>query len=250
MLKDDLATRARAFIDRTELPPKPPATRGPRTTPTDPGTTPAMAIGQNLVEFADDAPPELRAAVTDALLLAQLAADKAESATPDQWYEQHRSVLTHLGFLGDGLTRTAQDFSSEDGDLHEAILPVITAAFAGVGVPALVIETLRQLSSIDEGKSWITLFERESKRFGARQFQISKVAGTPEQQQVNMLGFVMDVGQTATQALFFRHAKDTVAVERVEGHFTVEAATLLEIAPALADKLRERRASYLEALDI
>ena len=73
MLKDDLATRARAFIDRTELPPKPPATRGPRTTPTDPGTTPAMAIGQNLVEFADDAPPELRAAVTDALLLAQLA---------------------------------------------------------------------------------------------------------------------------------------------------------------------------------
>jgi len=246
----DTATRARTFIDETELPPPPPKKRGSRSTPTDPAATPAMAVGQNLVEFADDAPPELRAAVTDALLLAQLAADKADTTTPDQWYEKHRSVLTHLGFLGDGLTRTAQDFSSQDGDLHEAILPVITAAFAGVGVPALVIETLRQLSSVDEEKSWVTLFERESKRFGARQFQISKVAGTPEQQRVNMLGFVMDIGQTTTQALFFRHAKDTVAVERLEGHFTVEAATLLEIAPALADKLRERRASYLEALDI
>jgi len=250
MQTDELASRARAFIDSTELPPPPPAARGPRSTPTDPAVTPAMAVGQNLVEFADDAPPELRAAMTDALLLAQLAADKAESATPDEWYEKHRSVLTHLGFVGDGLTRTAQDFSSQDGDLHEAILPVITAAFAGVGVPALVIETLRQLSSMDEGKSWVTLFERESKRFGARQFQISKVAGTPKQQRVNMLGFVMDVGQSTTQALFFRHAKDTVAVERIEGHFTVEAATLLEIAPALADKLRERRSSYLEALDI
>ena len=250
MTTDDAATRAREFIETTELPPPPPRTREARSAPTDPGTMSAMAVGQNLVEFADDAPPELRAAVTDALLLAQLAADKAETATPDQWYEKHRSVLTHLGFFGDGLTRTAQDFSSEDGDLHEAILPVITAAFAGVGVPALVIETLRQLSSMDEGKSWITLFERESKRFGARQFQISKVAGTPTQQRVNMLGFAMDIGQTATQALFFRHARDTVAVERIEGHFTVEAATLLEIAPALADKLRERRGSYLEALEI
>ncbi len=249
-MTDDVATRARAFIDRTELPPPPPRTRGSRSEAPDPAATPAMAVGQNLVEFADDAPPELRAAVTDALLLAQLAADKAGTATPDEWYEKHRAVLTHLGFLGDGLTRTAQDFSSQDGDLHEAILPVITAAFAGVGVPALVIETLRQLSSVDEGKSWITLFERESKRFGARQFQISKVVGTPRQQRVNMLGFVMDVGQTTTQALFFRHARDTVAVERLEGHFTVEAATLLEIAPALADKLRERRAAYLEALDI
>ena len=69
-------------------------------------------------------------------------------------------------------------------------------------------------------------------------------------QQPAALGFAMDVGQTATQALFFRHARDTVAVERIEGHFTVEAATLLEIAPALADKLKERRGSYLEALEI
>ena len=44
--------------------------------------------------------------------LAQLAADKAETSTPDQWYEAHRSVLMHLGFVSDGLTRTAQDFRS------------------------------------------------------------------------------------------------------------------------------------------
>jgi len=250
MTEQEFTTRARVFIDEVALPPAPRSARGPGEAETDPGETAALAVGQNLVEFTTITDPALRKAIADALLLAQLAADKAEVTTPDQWFESHRSVLTHLGFVGEGLTRTAQDFSSMDTDLHEAILPVITAAFAGAAIPAIVVETLKQMASVGADRPWITLFERESQRFGARQFQISVVEGAPERPQVAMLGFVMDIASSGTQVLFLRHAADTVAVERIEGRFAAEAATLLELAPSLSEKLAARRGAYLQALEI
>ena len=137
-----------------------------------------------------------------------------------------------------------------DADLHEAILPVITAAFAGAAVPAIVIETLKQMSAINQDQPWISLFERESQRFGARQFQISAVNGEPDKPTVSMLGFVLDIAKSGTQVLFMRHANDSVAVERIEGQFSAEASTLLEVAPSLAEKLAARRQSYLQALEI
>jgi hypothetical protein len=209
-----------------------------------------VAVGQNLVEFAESAAPELRAAVTDALLIAQLAADKGGARRPDEWYEAHREVLAHLGFRSEGLTRTAQDVEELNGELHQAILPVITAAFGGVALPAVVIATLEQLSVASEGRPWITLFERESRRFDARQFQVSLVEGRDGAQHVTMLGFALDIGHAGGQVLFFRSASDTVAIERIEGRFAAEAAKLAEIAPALAEKLAEHRRGYLAALEI
>ena len=246
----DQAARARAFISALDLPPPPPRTRsGPGEEP-DPEASGALAVGGNLVEFGPGAAPGLRRAVTDALLLAQLAADKSGAATPDLWYETYREVLGHIGFRSEGLTRTAQSFGSDDAELHEAILPVLTAAFAGAAVPAIVLETLRQLSDANADRPWITLFERESRRFDARQFQVSLVDGGETEQTVKLVGFAVDLGHGSTQVLFFRHAADSVAVERVEGRFNALATTLQEIAPDIADKLSDRRRDYLAALEI
>jgi hypothetical protein len=209
-----------------------------------------VAVGQNLVEFAESTAPELRGPVTDALLIAQLAADKAGARTPDEWFEAQREVLAHLGFRNEGLTRTAQDIGELNGELHQAILPVITAAFGGAALPAVVIATLEQLSEASEGRPWIALFERESRRFDARQFQVSLVEGQGSAQVVSMLGFALDIAQAGGQVLFFRHASDTVAIERIEGRFSAEAGVLTDIAPALAAKLADHRRGYLAALEI
>jgi hypothetical protein len=249
MQNENLAERARSYIAALELP-APPRTREAAAASPDPAVTPALAVGPNLVEFASGTDPALRAAVADALLLAQLAADKAAAATPDQWYEAHRGVLANVGFRSTGLTRAAQDFSTTDADLHEAILPVITAAFAGAAVPAIVMATLQQLSDASQDRPWIQLFERESRRFAARQFQISMVEGDAAAHTVTMLGFALDVAQAETQVLFFRHARDTAAVERIEGRFAAENATLAGIAPQLTAKLADRRRAFLEKLEI
>lgn len=246
----DAMVGARGFIADVPLPDPPPRTRAPAGTEPDPAVMPTLAVAANLVEFGPGAAPELRAAVTDALLLAQLATDRKGADTPDLWYEGYRDVLGHVGFRSTGLTRTAQDFSSTDAELHEAILPVVTAAFAGAAVPALILETLRQLSEASAGKPWITLFERESRRFDARQFQISMVDGDASQQTVTMLGFAMDIAQSSTQVLFFRHARDSVAVERVEGKFAAESATLVSLAPDFSSRLADRRQAYIAALEI
>jgi hypothetical protein len=65
-----------------------------------------------------------------------------------------------------------------------------------------------------------------------------------------MLGFALDIAQAGTQALFFRAARDTAAIERIEGRFSAENASLAEVAPALADKLAARRHAYLASLEI
>lgn len=247
-MQTDTLSRARSYVAALDLPP-PPRTRGPESPPPDPSAA-ALAVGPNLVEFADGADPSLRPAMTDALLLAQLAADKAEVATPDAWYAAHHGVLTRIGFRSSGLTRTTQDFSSSDADLHEAILPVITAAFAGAAIPAIVVATLQQLSAASENRPWIRLFERESRRFSARQFQVTMVEGDASAQTVNMLGFALDVAQEQAQILFFRHARDTAAVGRIEARFSAGNAALADIAPDLAAKLAERRHAYVAALEI
>lgn len=244
------ASRARSYIAAVELPPPPPLPRGVGGAPPPDPAAPALAVGQNLVEFADGADPGLRQAATDALLLAQLAADKAEVATPDGWYAAHHGVLTRLGFRSSGLTRTTQDFASSDADLHEAILPVIAAAFAGAAVPAIVMATLEQLSAASEDRPWIRLFERESRRFSARQFQVTLVEGDVSAHTVSMLGFALDIAQEEAQILFFRHARDTASVGRIESRFSAENAALADIAPDLAAKLAERRHAYLAALEI
>lgn len=248
MQTETLASRTRSYIAALDLPP-PPRTRGPEAPLPDP-SAPALAVGPNLVEFAPGADPALRPAMTDALLLAQLAADKAEVATPDAWYAAHHGVLTRLGFRSSGLTRTTQDFAATNAELHEAILPVITAAFAGAAVPAIVMATLEQLSAASEDRPWIRLFERESRRFSARQFQVTVVEGDASAQTVNMLGFALDIVQEQAQILFFRHARDTASVGRIEGHFSAGNAALADIAPDLAARLAERRHAYLAALEI
>ena len=248
MQTEVLADRARSYIAALALPAAPRS--GPGAAPPDPAAVPALAVGQNLVEFADGAAPGLRPAVADALLLAQLAADKTGAATPEAWYEAHRGVLAEIGFRSAGLTRTAQDLTSTNADLHEAIVPVVVAAFAGAAVPAIVIETLRQLSAASENRPWIQLFERESRQLSARQFQISMVDGDASSQTVTMLGFAMDIGQSGTQALFFRAVRETAAIERIEGRFEADNASLAALAPALADKLASRRHAYLAALEI
>ena len=244
------AVRARSFIAALDLPPPPARTRGARDAPPPDPAAPAVSTGQNLIEFAGAVDPSIRPAVTDALLLAQLAADKAEAETPDAWYESHRTVLAHLGFVSSGLTRTSQDFSSANEDLNEAILPVITAAFAGAAIPALVIATLQQLSAASESKPWLKLFEQESRHFGARQFQVSMVDSEADTLVVRMLGFAIDIAQEEAQVLFFRHARDTGAVEKLEGSFSVPAAKLAELAPDVAAKLAARRQAYLATLEI
>lgn len=249
MTLEPFATRARSFIATVDLPPAPPRTRGPADAEVPPDAA-ALAVGQTLVEFAPGADPDLRRAVTDALLLAQLAADKRGADTPDQWYAAHAEVLAHLGFRSAGLTRTAQDFAALDTDLHEAILPVITAAFAGMAVPALILDTLRQMSQIDAGQPWITLFERESRRFNARQFQVGLVDGSGTEQTIALLGFVIELATATTQVLFLRQARDSVAVERLDGRFAADSRSLAAIAPDLAAKLADRRGAYLAALEI
>ena len=65
-----------------------------------------------------------------------------------------------------------------------------------------------------------------------------------------MLGFALDIAQQQAQILFFRHARDTAAVGRIEARFSADNTALADIAPDLAAKLAERRHAYVAALEI
>src|SRR5215831_20847644 len=78
-MKDHVASVA-AYVDALELPPvyeslgaDAEAALGPKFV----DAPQTVAVGAQLAEFTDKVPPDLRAAISDGLLLAQLAANKA-----------------------------------------------------------------------------------------------------------------------------------------------------------------------------
>src|SRR5476649_486751 len=62
----------------------------------------AVSVGSQLTEFTANVPPDVRAAVSDSMLLAQLAANKAastdNSAGVFAWYDKYREVLEGIGW--------------------------------------------------------------------------------------------------------------------------------------------------------
>jgi len=211
----------------------------------------AVATGSNLLEFAPATSAPRRAAVANSVLLAQLAANRASLvATPQQWYEAHNSVLTNLGWSATSFDIIEHEFDNTQAELHSAIIPVITAAFApGVALPGLIVETLKQLDTMDKS-SWIGLFDRESRRFKAQQFQISYSDGDANEQRLNCIGFNLEVMRESDQIAFLRGASEAARFQRLEGQFAISLPLLDHIESDLAAKLRGHVGDYLKSIEI
>jgi hypothetical protein len=261
---NDRAESIVAYVDALELP-RARVSRGPAYESVDAealgpkylDAQQTVAVGAQLAEFTAKVPAELRAAISDSLLLAQLAANKAAekagaSANVFAWYDKYIEVLKGIGWQVIEFEQQAQQVSNASGGVHSAIIPVITAMLGpAAAVGSMVLSVLSGLQEMDRSSKWITLFDRASQHANGAKFQISHV-DLPEGADpvIKVACFSIDAKKQVTQVLFFKFSEDSAELRKAVGSFTAGRSRLLASHTAIGERVEPFIAEYVSALEI
>jgi hypothetical protein len=209
-----------------------------------------VVTGSNLIQFPADCSPELKSSVALSLLAAQrVAANDPVVLSPSQWLERHNTVLQNLNWRNEGGGVAKSSFKSIDVAVHQAIIPFLTAAFGGaLGAGALILTALNQLREMDENSPWITLFDRQSRRFEVTEYQFSVVEVKGDTVHLRVAAARLDASFGRTQVLFFKLKNQDAAFEQANQSFSAEAALLTEMNAELKVKLMMLTKSFIRSL--
>jgi hypothetical protein len=244
------------FITQTPLPPAPSRERGEMVTlPSFTAERQAVAVGSQIAEFDPVLAPALRADLGNALLLAQLAADKAAGSPPQDfigWYRAYVGALKRIGWIVGDLDFREQALSADGALVHKEIIPVVTA-FLGPAASAvsIVVGLLNSLQAIQADQPWITLFQSESQTLNGAKFQINIVGedqnGDPS---INVLAVGIKASQRITQVLFFKAQQQSTRLEKAAATMSMPAALLGKIREVLADRVEVYVADNIKNIEI
>jgi hypothetical protein len=245
----------RDFIGAVVLPPPPRVRRsvGPTSAEIMASLPQTIVAGSNLIAFDEATSATVRSAVSDALLLAQLAADAAKDTvrTPVEWYAKHREVLGNLGWREAAYSQVEEKFSSNDAVVHKAIIPFLTVAFgAAAAAGSLIIEALNQLSEMDKKSNWMTLYNRKSKRLGVTDLQFTAVERQGDDITAKLVGAVLSGDYGKTQVLFFQFKSGEADFRLVRGSFSTPENSLALIEEKLRAKLDKFIPAFIAEVDI
>lgn len=244
------------FIDELKLPEAPVSLAADLEAVGEPAPIDAnmLAIGSQLMEFDNGIAADLKDAISNSALLSQLAANKAtaQDENPLGWYDKYASTFGSLGWVQTEMQFVEQDITDTGAELHEAIIPVITALLGPqVAAASAILSVLKGLKDMDRDLPWITLFDRESKRFQSHQFQLSFAAldegGDPT---VSLLCFTFEASKNIVQVLFFKFSDESAVLRKCATTLTMSRQTLASIQGALAMKLAQYISSFIEEVDI
>lgn len=140
----------------------------------------------------------------------------------------------------------------QGGDVHRAIIPVVTAALApGVAATSIVLAVLSGLGDMDENAPWITMFDRSSTHAHGAKFQVGHVdadeAGNP---QMTLVCFAIDAKRTITQVLFFKFKDQHTSVRQDVRRLGSTPAHLALTGDLIADRVRPFIIDFVRSIDI
>jgi hypothetical protein len=167
-----------------------------------------------------------------------------------RWYQRYVDVLVNIGWVIETNVVTQRDVSGHNLSVHEEIIPVVTAALGPVAASASVIALLKGLANMNKDLPWITLFERESQRVSANQFQISYTKienGTP---RITLVGFELDASGSVTQVLFFKFGASHASLKHRDIKIAVNATLFGQVADTIAARVKTFVTQYIADIKI
>jgi hypothetical protein len=212
-----------------------------------------VAVAAQLAEFSAAVAPAQRAVVADCLLLAQLAADKATAMRADlpAWYDAYSGVLKQLGWLQTTMEFKETHVSDQDADVHQAIIPVLTAMLGPAAAAAsMVVTVLKGLQQMNAESPWITLFDRSSSHASGAKFQLGFVDADDAMVSVRLVALAVNAERRVTQVLFFKFARDRARLAVAETELGVAIARLQGIAPTVAAKVAPHLVDNIGRIEI
>jgi hypothetical protein len=214
----------------------------------------AVAVGSQLTEFTPAVSTDARSAISNTLLLAQLAANKAADQAADvfAWYGKYCQVLQGIGWQSQNLDFQTQSTVQQDLDVHKAIIPVIAAALGPAAAAAsIVLGVLNGLKDMNATSPWMTLFNRQSQHASGAKFQVTYVDNDATgQPQLTLVCFAVNAQQALTQVLFFKFASQSVQLKQSTGKLGVTLDRLNVDRAAIAGRVDSFIASNIQNIEI
>lgn len=209
-----------------------------------------IVTGSNLIQFPTDASPAVKTSVALSLLAAQrVASNDSAILTPDQWVARHNTVLQNLNWLTEGGGLVQSQLDGLNIAVHKAIIPFLTAAFGGVvAAGALIIAALNNLQSMDQNNPWITLFDRQSRRFSVTEYQFSVVQVVGDQVHLKMASARFDASFGTTQVLFFKLSQEHATFQSASTSLSAQADLLTDMNGDLKVKLAAITTTFIKSL--
>lgn len=218
----------------------------------DKAKTQAQVVGAGVFSFAQGITAEVREAISNSALLAQLVASKKVSAEQDPvaWFTAYSEVLQNVGW-------TLQDSSWADYtakgkavEVNEKIVEVLTIALgAAPAALAIITASISALKAMQPNSSWLTIFSRESQKGKIGRFQI----GLVEKEEngdvfVSLFGCLIEAENSITQVLFFKFKQANASFKVNSSKVSINRAALTELGPTIRSKTRAYQFDYLSSI--
>jgi hypothetical protein len=218
----------------------------------DKAKTQAQVVGSGVFSFAQGVTAEVREAISDSALLAQLVANKKVKAeqAPLDWFIAYSDVLQNLGWTvqeGGWSDYTAKGTAVE---VHEKVIEVMTAALSpSAAALTIVTATMNALKAMDPNSSWITIFSRETQKAKIARFQVGLVEKEENSDVfVSLLACLIEAENNITQVLFFKFKNARASFKADSTKVSINRAALTDLGPAIRNKIRAYQTDYLSSI--
>ncbi len=212
-----------------------------------------IAVGSQLTEFSDNVSAELRPLISNSMLLAQLAANKAtlDAENVFNWHLKYRDVLNNIGWQITDKEEQVQQIGNKSLTVHQAIIPVLTAMLGpAVAATSMVVSVLEGLQEMDADSPWITLFDRQSRHAHGAKFQISYVDASEGEPAISLLGCAIQAERTITQVLFFKFSSQRAELRRTTSTLATTASRLTSDKEVIEARVQSFIADFVKNIDV
>lgn len=212
----------------------------------------AQVVGSGVFSFAQGITPEVREAISDSALLAQLVANKKTSVEQDPlaWFKAYSEVLQNLGWTLQEGSWTDYTASGTAVEVHEKVIEVLTAALGPTPAAlSIIVATMNALKAMKPDSPWITLFGRESQKAKMARFQIGLVEKEQDSDVfVSLLACLIQADQTITQVLFFKYKYANASFKASGAKVSINGPSLIDLRPVIRAKVRAYQTDYLSSI--
>lgn len=209
-----------------------------------------VAASNTLVDFTATASPELRSAVCLAMVFAGRVAsmEVGKKADEDEWLAAYQTSLGKLGFAVTGGAVQRSRFKKKGLLVHKAIIPFLTIALGGAGVGPVILAALKHLKEVEKDRPWITLFDRESRRYTSSELHFAAVTSDATNTTIRHVVARLVYQATQTSVLFWKIDDVNAEFESATSHMVANNQMLASLAPKLLARMEADVDSYLAGI--
>jgi hypothetical protein len=212
----------------------------------------AQVIGSGVFSFAQGVTAEVREAISDSALLAQLVANKKVSAEADPvaWFKAYSNVLGSIGWTIQDSAWADLTVEGTGVEVHEKIIEVMTVALGpSPAALAIIVATVNALKAMKSDSPWLVIFNREAQKARIARFQIGLVEKEGDKDVfVTLLCCLVQANTDIVQILFFKFRQSGASFKGSSAKVSINRSALSDLGPAIRTKTRAYQLDYVSSV--